>query len=196
MAWLLCDIPCLLPLLHVAGQVPAYSLYTLGKYNVFAQPIWNATILMPVTTFCKLLLRTAHEFFTNGKREIMEIMLLCKIAPLKRRKKPKEPKKGNKDGYASIFVHVPTQMHICVCAYFHFKCKVGLIFANIGQQKHNSIWKVMLCSHINVWRRVGSSHSMTRLILRQKYKINPTNSNSIFLPLSHTIVSGFVFYNL
>lgn len=33
MAGLLCGIPCPLPLLHVAGQVPAYSLPTLGKYN-------------------------------------------------------------------------------------------------------------------------------------------------------------------
>lgn len=56
------------------------------------------------------------------------------MAPVKRRNKPKGPKKEKKDAYANIFVHVPTQMHACLCAYFHSKCKVGLILVNTGQQ--------------------------------------------------------------
>lgn len=62
-------------------------------------------------------------------------MFLCKMAPVKRRNKPKELKKEKKDAYANIFAHVPTQMHTCVCAYFHSKCKVVLILVNIGQKK-------------------------------------------------------------
>lgn len=46
--------------------------------------------------------------------EKKEIVLLCKMAPVKERNKPKEPKKEKEDVYAKVIVHVPAQTHTCM----------------------------------------------------------------------------------
>lgn len=45
------------------------------------------------------------------------------MAPVKRRTKPKEPKKEKKDAYASVFVHMPTKMCVCI---FSFQMQSGI----------------------------------------------------------------------